>query len=115
MVSCIRTKSKERYAIGHWPILICHLKTQRQQLLILLLCFIGVGLLLFGLFLRRLFFRDGFFALVGRRRRSLGRLDQLLGGFSVLPGRLHREKLFQNRNRVGNRVGLTKVRNSELI
>src|SRR5437016_3440122 len=88
---------------------------KRHEALVLLLSFLGVSFLLFSFFLCRLFFRDGFFALVARGSRSLGRFDQLFGCFSVRPRGLHREKLFQNRNRIGNCIGLAKVRNSELI
>src|SRR5438876_11410138 len=92
--------------------------------LILLLRFLGSGLLLFGFFLSGLFLGDRFVALESGRSRCLGCLDQLLGGFDVIRKRSlllfgkRSDKLLeflQSRDRLRNCIRRAEVGNAELV
>src|SRR5437762_5819028 len=92
--------------------------------LILLLRFLGSGLLLFGFFLSGLFLGDRFVALESGRSRCLGCLDQLLGGFDVIRKRSlllfgkrshNLLEFLESRNRLRNRIRRAEVGNAELV
>src|SRR5205809_3751188 len=112
---------KDHMPMGHLPNAICHIKT---KVLVLLLCFLASGLLLFSFFLSRFFFSDGFLALVGGRSSLLCRFDQLLCGFNItskwgllfLWERSHQLlELLKSGNCFRDRVRLAEVRDAELI